>query len=28
MKLMEMTKMQAYSLGGRELKPIGISPFL
>jgi len=28
MKFTEMTKMQAYSLGGRELQPIGVSPFL
>jgi len=24
----ETTKMNAYSLGGRELEPIGVSPFL
>ena len=28
MKFTETTKMQAYSLGGRDLKPMGVSPFL
>jgi len=27
-KFMETTKMNAYSLGSRERKPIGVSPFL
>jgi len=27
-KFTETTKMNAYGLGGRELKPIGVSPFL
>jgi len=27
-KFTEMTKMDAHSLGSRELKPIGVSPFL
>ena len=27
-KFTETTKMNAYSLGGKELEPIGVSPFL
>jgi len=27
-KIVETTKMNAYPLGSRELKPIGVSPFL
>jgi len=28
MKFTETIKMQANRLGGRELKPVGVSPFL